>query len=146
MKLLTLTEKEITKFPYSRIVISNKTSYHNHTFFEFSICLSGNLNNEINGKQYAINKGHILLLRPQDCHIVNATSHTSRDIYVTQDNLKRICDIVSPELFNQITSDELVINFDVSTHDLSFIESELSFFNKTNVRRLWFFKRFGVFG
>lgn len=131
MKASTLDTKVIETNPYSRLIISRKSPLHKHTFFEFSICLSGNLVNEINGKRYHVDKGHVFLLRPQDTHFFyTTTEHTSRDVYVSVEKMKKICDLLSPDLYRRICDTELLINFDVSSYQLNMLETDMNFFNK----------------
>ena len=130
MNISTLNEEIIKSNPYSRLIISKKSPLHRHTFFEFSICLSGNTQNVINGKTHEINKGRIILLRPQDVHqFFSETGHTSRDIYVTKDEMHRICNLISSDLFDTIDNTELLIDFTPSSYNLSFLESNLNYFN-----------------
>lgn len=131
MNISTLNEKIIETNPYSRLIISKKSPLHRHTFFEFSICLSGNLKNVINGKTIEAEKGRVILLRPQDTHqFFSKEGHTSRDIYVSQDEMRTLCDLISPELYNNIYNNELFIDFTVSSYHLNLLEPDLNFFNQ----------------
>lgn len=132
MKVIILNENEIAKNPYSKLIISNKTSYHYHAFFEFSIAISGEYKNYINGECYEIKKGRIILLRPEDKHYFIADSpHSARDVYVLPDVMKSICDCIDPSLFERINSKPLIINFEVNDYDLQRLENKLTFFNNT---------------
>ena len=130
MKLITLDENEIRKNPYTRLVVSKTTSYHMHTFFEFSICIKGTFTNFINGKEYTIKKGRIILLRPKDKHYFIAESpHVARDIYVLPQTLKYICDSIDCSLYERLCTNPLELNFEISDFDLQNLENKLNYFN-----------------
>jgi len=130
MNISTLNEEVIRQNPYSRLIISKQSPLHKHTFFEFSVCLSGSVQNVINGKPRKINKGRIILLRPQDVHqFFSEKEHTSRDVYITQEEMREICDLISTNLFDKILNTELLIDFTVSSYNLNLLESNLNYFN-----------------
>ena len=130
MKVVLLNEKDIEKNPYSRLIISNKTSHHTHTFFEFSISISGEYKNYINGECYEIKKGRIILLRPEDKHYILAESpHSARDVYVLPEVMKSVCDCIDPSLYDRLNNKPLVIDFEVNNYDLQQLENKLNFFN-----------------
>ena len=43
--------------------------------------------------------------------------------------MKRICDLISPDLFDRISNTELLIDFMPSSYNLRFLESDLNYFN-----------------
>lgn len=124
---------EIALSPYTKLIISKKSSLHKHTFFEFAICIDGELENTINGKTYHIEKGTIVLLRPEDSHIFHATKrHVSRDIYVSPQTMKAVCDVINENLYNTLNNKPLSVFFNISNYDLQSLENKLNFFNKNN--------------
>ena len=132
MKPIILNENEISKTPFTRLVVSKTTSFHMHTFFEFSICIRGGYKNYINGKEYFVKKGRIMLLRPQDKHFFIADEpHIARDIYVSPETLKSICESVDPILYQRLYKTPLVIDFVISDFNLQNLENKLNYFNNT---------------
>ncbi|MBQ3046479.1 MAG: helix-turn-helix transcriptional regulator [Clostridia bacterium] len=128
-----LTEQDITGSPYSRIVVRNDCPLHTHAFFEFTICLSGVYNNYINGVCHTIEHGRIILLRPMDEHYFLAdVPHTSRDIYVTVDVMKNICDSLSPTLFDKLLNQPLALDFSIPDFEMQMLESKMSYLNVTD--------------
>lgn len=121
-------ENSLVKTPYSRVVIRNDCPYHNHTFFEFTIATSGVYYNYINGEKHVIERGRVILLRPNDFHYFEADSpHTSRDIYVKPNELKEICDMLDPELFSTLESMPLAIDFTLSDFETQMLEEKMSY-------------------
>lgn len=130
MEYNVLKEKEITKNPYSRIIISKTCSHHYHTFFEFTICTKGTYQNCINDEWHDINKGRILLLRPQDRHYFLADgTHTFRDIYVTIPAMKAICSSIDSTLYQLLVNSPMLVDFSVSDFQLQQLENKLNYFN-----------------
>lgn len=128
-----LDSNEISKTPYTRLIVSKKNTLHCHTFFEFSICISGSLTNHINGEDYAITSGTVVLLRPQDKHyIVSKDGHISRDIYIQSELLKSLCDCIDSTLYERILTQPLTVFFKISDYELQRLESKLSLFNNAN--------------
>lgn len=126
----TLDHSEIQFAPYTKVVISKKCSFHNHTFFEFVINLDGQYENYINGVTYAVEKGQILLLRPEDRHrFLCKGSHTHRDVYVTREKMKAIADCIDKNLYDEIANKPLAVFFKVSDYQLQILESKLNYFN-----------------
>ena len=129
-KINFLSEQNLTNSPYSRIVVRNDCPLHSHAFFEFTICLNGEYRNYINGECYTIERGRIILLRPMDEHYFEAdTPHVSRDIYVTTDVMKDLCDTISPTLFEQLINQPLAIDFSIPDFEMQMLESKMSYLN-----------------
>ncbi len=130
MEYRTLGERDIAKNPYTRIVIAKKVSHHYHTFFEFTFCTKGSYRNCINDEWLDIDKGRLLLLRPQDRHYFEADgSQIFRDVYVKADVMKSVCDSINPTLYAQITSNSLLVDFCLSELQLQLLENKLNFLN-----------------
>lgn len=122
----------ISHAPYTQLIVSKKSPLHSHTFFEFSICLEGRLNNIINGVPYDITTGTIALLRPQDEHVFIAQDkHISRDIYCTPKLMQAICNNFEEDLFDKINNNPLFVFFNLPSHDLQRLERQLNIFNNT---------------
>ncbi len=120
----------ISHAPYTQLIVSKKSPFHSHTFFEFSICLEGRLNNVINGIPYDITTGTIALLRPQDQHVfVAQDKHISRDIYCSPKLLESICNNFDANLFNKINNEPLLVFFNLPSHDLQRLERQMHIFN-----------------
>ncbi len=131
MKYNILDENTIAKNPYTRTVISNTCSHHYHTFFEFTFCSKGKYKNCINDEWLEIEKGRMLLLRPQDRHFFEADgTHTFRDIYVSVPTMKAICTAIDPTLYERIENTSLLIDFYISDLQMQLLENKLNFLNE----------------
>ncbi len=131
MEYTLLDDREIAKNPYTRIVISKTCSHHYHTFFEFTLCAKGRYRNCINDKWLDVTKGRLLLLRPQDRHYFAADgTHIFRDIYVSVEVMKAICNSINPTLYSEIESKSLLVDFQLSDLQLQLLENKLNFLNE----------------
>ncbi len=131
MKYTVLDEQEIAKNPYTRVVISKTASHHYHTFFEFTFCTKGTYRNCINDQWFDISKGRMLLLRPQDRHYFEADgTHTFRDVYVTVEVMKAICNSIDPTLYAKIEDTSLLVDFSCSDLQLQLLENKLNYLNE----------------
>ncbi len=131
MQYTILDEGAIAKNPYTRSVISKHCSHHYHTFFEFTFCTKGQYKNYINDEWFHIEKGRMLLLRPQDRHyFIGNGSHTFRDIYVSVPVMQSICDAIDPLLYERIMTSPLLIDFYLSDLQMQLLESKLNFLNE----------------
>ncbi len=131
MEYNLLTERELVKNPYTRIVISKTCSHHYHSFFEFTICTKGTYRNYINDEWKTINKGRIILLRPQDHHyFLSDGTHTFRDVYIRTSEMESICNAIDSSLYQKIESTPLLIDFTIPDFQLQLLENKLNYLNE----------------
>ena len=130
MEVRLLDNRHIQKNPYSALIVSKTCPLHKHTFFEFSICISGTYKNYINGIWHEIKQGRIMLLRPEDTHyFLASTPHTARDIYISSENLKLICDSIDKDLYKKLLTQPLYVDFQVSNRQIQSLENKMNYFN-----------------
>lgn len=107
---------------------------HKHDFFEFLLPISGKAENRCNGKSQVIQPGDILLVRPNDEHEVRilptSELHSHRDVYVSIEKMRRICDSLSPDLYGNILSHSDPIYFHIGLSMLRSLENKLSLFGQ----------------
>ena len=130
-----LNQEIIARTPYTQLIISKKSPLHTHTFFEFSICISGSTQNQINGTVYDIQEGTVVLLRPDDEHIFySEKGHVSRDVYIEPKLFKSICDCFAPDLYETLSTKPLSIFFKLSEYELQNFERKMGVFNNNKMR------------
>ncbi|MBR7111013.1 MAG: hypothetical protein IKC83_03980, partial [Clostridia bacterium] len=117
--------------PYTRVVFSSSNVWHKHTFFEFAVNPNGEYQNDIDGKKMMMQEGNIVLMRPEDAHNPHNFSkgHTHRDIYVSTEKMKAICDVFGPDVYARITEKPLVINMNVHKAEMDSLIRDLDIFN-----------------
>ncbi len=121
----------ISDTPHTRIVFSSSNVWHRHMFFEFAVSLKGEYQNDIDGKKIVAKEGNICLMRPDDAHNPHkfGEEHLHRDIYVTKEKMKAICDVFDKNLYAKITEKPLVINFFAHKTELDTLARDLDLFN-----------------
>lgn len=106
---------------------------HLHVSFEILIQLSGKVQNTVNGFSRILVPGNIVLMRPGDWHTIDVfpdEPHLHRDIYIRPEKMRRICDFLSPTLFDELTALSEPIYFDISASRMRILEHQLFLFNK----------------
>ncbi len=106
---------------------------HLHISFEILIQLSGKVQNTVNDSSRILVPGNIVLMRPGDWHTIDVfpdEPHLHRDIYIRPEKMHRICDFLSPTLFDELTASSEPIYFDISASRMRILEHQLFLFNK----------------
>ena len=129
--MITYTEAEILTSPYTTYVQVPYNELHNHTFWEIFLILTGNRMHNINGESSVLTAGTVCFLRPiKDKHYFEMQSDDSyarhRDIYVVDSDMKAWCDMVSPQLYDELFTPDMPISFPVSSSTLKYIEEMLN--------------------
>lgn len=121
----------ISDTPYTRVVFSTSDVWHKHMFFEFALNLKGEYENFIDGKRIVVKEGNVVLLRPDDLHnsCNFSEEHLHRDIYVSKEKMKAICDVFDKDLYKKILEKPLVIDFYLHKTELDVIARDLEIFN-----------------
>ena len=129
--MITYTESEILNSPYTNYVQVPYNELHNHTYWEIFIILTGERMHNINGKSSVLTAGTVCFLRPlKDKHFFVSKSHDDysrhRDIYVVDSDMKAWCDMVSPQLYDELLEPDLPLCFPISSSMLKYIEEMLN--------------------
>ena len=107
-----------------------ETLPHSHTFYEIFYIISGSLLHYYNGRKQILNPGDVVILRPEiDAHYFETIKQLPvrhRDILVSAELFKSVCDFLSPKLFDYINKNDLPVYTTLSNEQLSFYERTLS--------------------
>ena len=107
-----------------------QTELHSHDFFEIVYVLNGSVEHWCNDKKTILQVGDTILLRPkQDTHTyrpLENQSFTHRDILISEELTRKICDFLSPSLFELLYAQPNPIKLQLSVEQLLFFESEFS--------------------
>ena len=129
--MITYTEAEILNPPYTNYVQIPYEELHNHTFWEIFLVLTGTCVHTVNGNSSVLTAGTVCFLRPiKDKHFFKNRSekdyYRHRDIYVTDSDMKTWCNMISPDLYDELLEAKEPISFSVSTSTLRHIEEVLN--------------------
>ncbi len=109
---------------------------HSHNFFEILIPIAGYAENIYKGKSQTLSPGDIFLLRPADEHEIKFSSentHIHRDIYISPDKMKKICSLLSPLIYDRISSASEPIHFNIDIDKLNLIKKQLNLFEQSGI-------------
>ena len=126
--MVTYYESAISAFPYTNFIHKTQNEWHNHSFWEFSVILHGKSVNQIGNIRQELSSGSVILLRPmKETHRIKVISedpeaYRHRDVYVSDEKMKRLCAVLSPDLYNELYATETPIFYEVSPVFLNYFE------------------------
>ena len=129
---VVLTDNFLLKFENfnTQVLEYKETLSHSHDFFEIVYVLNGSATHLYNNRTSILQVGDMLLLRPQkDTHhyeAIDGQQFTHRDILVSEELLKKVCDFLSPDLFGKLYDSPTPIQTKLSLEQLLFFESQFS--------------------
>jgi hypothetical protein len=104
-QVCTLTEG-VVQSRYCASHINIESQLHAHEFYEFSICVEGELENFYNlESKQIIEKGAFFLAKPGEIHKINKRQGGAffrDDVYVPKKKMKKICNAFSDTLYDKI--------------------------------------------
>jgi len=133
--MLTYTESELLNSPYTNFIQVPTDEAHNHTYWEILVALSGSCMHTLNNKTHKLSPGKVIIMRPiKDRHFFNNNldeTYRHRDIYITDAEMKKWCNMISPELYGELLNAENPVNFTVTSSMTKYIEE---MFNTPNFK------------
>lgn len=113
---------------YTALTNANDNQLHRHDFIEIFYVVAGSATHFLNGVQTELKAGDAFLLKTTDKHrfsSLNSSSFTHRDICVTVEEFKSICDFLNPELYDNILNKKN-LSVKINLESLSFFEAMLN--------------------
>lgn len=107
---------------------------HSHNIWELVLFEKGETSNVVNGKEYIAKPGDVFLLGPPHTHAITfrSTPHLHRDLYYTDEEVRRICAMFSGNLYEKICSDD-VLTFHMSGNSFQTIIRQAEKLNSLSV-------------
>mgnify|MGYP002616078430 FL=1 len=80
---------------------------HMHYEWELTLFEEGVARNVVNGVSYDVSRGDVFLMGPQDLHAIEFVTrpHVHRDVYISDADMRLICDSLSPDFYEKITKE-----------------------------------------
>ena len=80
---------------------------HMHYEWELTLFEEGGARNVVNGVSYDVSRGDVFLMGPQDLHAIEFVTrpHVHRDVYISDADMRLICDSLSPDFYEKITKE-----------------------------------------
>ena len=137
--MINLTLDTIRPCPYTALIVNTEHSKHAHEFWEITYTISGSLTNYVNDRPIPCNPyTQFLIMKPGDVHAIkpdngDASSYESkyyhRDIYVTDEKMRSVCNAISPDLYAVLLSQTDPVCVPVQNSILECLEGTLNMFN-----------------
>ena len=106
------------------VLVFTPTRLHKHEFWEFVYWIKGESKNVFKTTSFDTLPGMVLFIRPNDVHENRPknSAYLHRDIYVVEENLKEICDLLQEGLFEELKETSIPITFKITMEDVQFLE------------------------
>ena len=104
-------------------------TYHDHDFFEIFYILDGTITHNCNGTKEMLETGDVRLLRPKDKHGFERKKNvpcSHRDIIITEQLFKKVCDFIDPSLFQKINEQQEPLKTKIPQTKIVDFEKEFS--------------------
>lgn len=127
------TEKTIDPFVYTNLIHSTPQNYHTHTFWEFAMIITGKAANVMLGApRVELTRGDVMIFRPRDCHYIRPLTHqlsyTHRDVYVSDESMRKICDALGANLYETLRDAPLPSRFRLDEIELINLNNHFNYF------------------
>lgn len=110
---------------------------HNHNYWEFLIVLSGEYKHTINSKDEIISRGQIIVVRPDDYHMLiqNSKSASHLNIMVKCETLEKWANSYSDSFFEDLIKEKEEISISVSDLFIDKIETYCLLYNDADEQK-----------
>ncbi len=123
----------LTKNPYCANVHCPPKNTHSHEYFEIAFAVKNTCTAVINEKEYPFSYGTCILVRPTDSHSYKNIprcklgDYMHNDVYVTTEKMKKVCDFLSPSLYDEIQNEPEPIVFNLSSSLIKAVLQQFAF-------------------
>ena len=124
---ITIYKKEFLEKNHTVLAYAS-TPKHKHEFWEFVYWIKGKSKNVFKEHTFSTSPGLVLFIHPEDMH-ENTTislSYIHRDLYLREEELQEICNIVQEGLFEELCQTQGPISFMINPNDIEFLETLMS--------------------
>ena len=117
--------------PYTKRRRLVGASLHTHAFWEICFLIRGSFINNINGDKIKLSANDFCFIRPKDVHYYSNPSKDIdyRDIYLTCEEMKYICDKFSSGFYDELEKGKFPIIYKMDLVHLTSIEKSISNFD-----------------
>jgi AraC-like DNA-binding protein/uncharacterized RmlC-like cupin family protein len=110
-------------------------SVHAHHFFEIFYVLNGTAKHVIDNERFDVNVGDMYIIPPGVSHQFQPKGTTPllhRNFLVKSSEFERVCNFVSPSLFDALRARGNILKINVGLHIINNFESQIDLFTGTN--------------
>lgn len=100
---------------------------HYHRMWEISVFESGKFKNTIDGQQYFLDAGDVVLLGEPHMHSLDFISGPNSywDLYISDSEMRAICDLIDPDFYEKIITKQILVRFKLSDSRLQYFLRDL---------------------
>ena len=130
----TYSKKDIIQTPYTQITLfSYEKSPHKHTFFEFSIVLTGRCLNSVDGNPpIELSQGDLFFTTPSNSHQLQLLDpdHKHRDFYISADKMRALTRVYSKDLYENLITIAPSFHYKLTDIQLTYLEEKIAYYNQ----------------
>ena len=115
-------------YPYTKRRTYLAPHWHKHNFWEIAYLINGNMTNNLeNGDTYEMSARTISIIRPDDYHIYSKLDSVDyRDIYISCEEMKRICSRFNDSLYDYLLNLKVPLTFKLTLPMITQLEESIS--------------------
>ena len=117
--------------------------FHKHNFWEICLVIRGSSMQRFVNKSEMMHPGSVYIMRPQDVHCISplqpemppnmqSSPYIHRDIYIPVEKMKRICNALDKNLYDDLNSREYPVSAVLSIGETKRLESSLNYYTSQN--------------
>jgi len=109
---------------------------HRHEFIEIFYVINGTAKHLINNNKLVLKAGDLYIIRPNDQHYfkpIDATPLLHRNFFIKNSEFKRVCDFISPTLFDSLIQQEEIVKTNVNINIINNFEKQIELFSGKNI-------------
>lgn len=128
----TNPEFTITNLFFTHLISKDDFGRHMHDFYEIVYITDGEAQHEVGKRKDTLYMGDVVIIPPHQyhCWLREADSvFTHRDLVVSTDLFKEICDFLSPDFYDSIFTTDAYLKFKLNKSSLQYFESIFSTFS-----------------
>lgn len=137
--MINMTMGTIRTCPYTALIVNTEHKPHIHEFWEITYTVSGKLTNFVNERAMVCDPfTQFLIMKPGDIHKIKPDNGNfspyeakfyHRDIYVTDEKMRSICNELSPDLYEELLTRTDPVYVTLRNNILECLEVSLNLFN-----------------
>ena len=110
---------------YTELIFNHDIERHCHIFWELTVSIKGEYVNHFDSGDINLKACSLTIIRPSDIHYVNlkGTPAVYRDIYVSDEKMRQVADIIHKGLYDELINSEVPVTFVIDKTHIDSIEA-----------------------
>lgn len=119
-------------------LLFSDATLHSHYYWEFTIFTSGVCKNIINGREYSVSEGSLVILGPPHSHsiVADTPTHVHRDVFILPADLHKICtELFDEDFYQRLCDPDNPVVCKISSHFTKELERSFSILDAAYVQQ-----------